>query len=39
VDGTGLGFCPLAGFGVSGVEPLDSITRELVHDNPNCMMV
>jgi hypothetical protein len=30
VDGTGSGSCSLAGFGISGVEPLGSATRELV---------
>jgi hypothetical protein len=28
VDGTGSGSCPVAGFGVSGVEPSGSATRE-----------
>jgi hypothetical protein len=27
VDGTGSGSCPVAGFGVSGVEPSVSATR------------
>jgi hypothetical protein len=31
VDGTGSGSCPVAGFGVSGVETSDSTTRELVN--------
>jgi hypothetical protein len=31
VDGTGSGSCPVAGFCVSGVEPLCSATRELVN--------
>jgi hypothetical protein len=26
VDGTGSGSCPMAGFGISGVEPLISVT-------------
>jgi hypothetical protein len=26
VDGTGSGSCPVAGFGISGVEPSDSVT-------------
>jgi hypothetical protein len=30
VDGTGSGSCPMAGFGISGVEPSDSATRDLV---------
>jgi hypothetical protein len=30
VDGTGSGSCPMAGFGISGVEPSVSATRELV---------
>jgi hypothetical protein len=30
VDGTDSGYCPLAGFGVSGVEPSGSATRELL---------
>jgi hypothetical protein len=30
VDGTGSGSCPVAGFGISGVESSASITRELV---------
>jgi hypothetical protein len=30
VDGTGSGSFPVAGFGISGVEPLGSATRELV---------
>jgi hypothetical protein len=29
VDGTGSGSCPVAGFGISGVEPSGSATREL----------
>jgi hypothetical protein len=31
VDGTGSGSCPVAGFGISGVEPSGSSTRELVN--------
>jgi hypothetical protein len=27
VDGTGSGSCPVAGFGISGVEPSGSATR------------
>jgi hypothetical protein len=30
VDGTGSGSCPVAGFGISGVEPSDSAIRELL---------
>jgi hypothetical protein len=30
VDGTGLGSCPLEGFGITGVEPSSSAARELV---------
>jgi hypothetical protein len=30
VDGTGSGSCPMEGFGISGVEPSGSATRELV---------
>jgi hypothetical protein len=30
MDGTGSGSCPVAGFGISGVEPSGSATRELV---------
>jgi hypothetical protein len=30
VDGTGLGWCPMADFGISGVEILGSVTRKLV---------
>jgi len=30
VDGTGWGSCPVGGFGISGVEPWGSATRELV---------
>jgi hypothetical protein len=30
VDGTGSGSCHVAGFGVSGVEPSGSATREIV---------
>jgi hypothetical protein len=30
VDGTGSGSCPVTGFGISGVEPSGSATRELV---------
>jgi hypothetical protein len=30
VDGTGSGSCPVAGFGISGVEFSRSATRELV---------
>jgi hypothetical protein len=29
--GTGSGSCPVAGFGISGVEPSGSATRELVN--------
>jgi hypothetical protein len=31
VDGTGSGSCPLVVFGISGVEPSGSATRELVN--------
>jgi hypothetical protein len=31
VDETGSGSCPVAGFGISGVEPSGSATRELVN--------
>jgi hypothetical protein len=31
VDGTGSGSCPVAGFGISGVEPSGSAARELVN--------
>jgi hypothetical protein len=31
VDGTGSGSCPMAGFGISGVEPSEFSTRELVN--------
>jgi hypothetical protein len=31
VDVTGSGSCPMAGFGISGVEPSSSATRELVN--------
>jgi hypothetical protein len=30
MDGTGSGSCPVAGFGISGVEPSGSATRQLV---------
>jgi hypothetical protein len=30
VDGTGSGSCPVAGYGIGGVEPSGSTTRELV---------
>jgi len=30
VDGTGSGWCPMAGLLISGVEPKGSATRELV---------
>jgi hypothetical protein len=30
VDATGSGSCPMAGFGISGVEPWGCATRELV---------
>jgi hypothetical protein len=30
VDGTGSGSCPVSGFGISGVEPSGSATRELL---------
>jgi hypothetical protein len=30
VDGTGSGSCPVAGFGISGVEPSGSSTTVLV---------
>jgi hypothetical protein len=38
VDGTGSGSCPVAGCGISGVEPSGSASRELVklnYDNIN----
>jgi hypothetical protein len=31
VAGTGSGSCPVASFGISGVEPSGSATRELVN--------
>ena len=31
MDGTGSGSCAVAGFGISGVEPAGSATRELVN--------
>ena len=31
MDGTGSGSCPMACFGISGVEPSGSATRELVN--------
>jgi hypothetical protein len=31
VDGTGSGSCPVVGFGIRGVEPSASATRELVN--------
>jgi hypothetical protein len=31
VDGTGSGSCPMADFGISGVEPSGSATREVVN--------
>jgi hypothetical protein len=31
VDGSGLGSCPVAGFGISGDEPSGSAARELVN--------
>jgi hypothetical protein len=31
VDGTGSGSCGVVGFGISGVEPSGSATRELVN--------
>jgi hypothetical protein len=31
VDGTGSGSCPMAGSGISDVEPSGSATRELVN--------
>ena len=30
MDGTGSGSCPVAGFGISGVEPSGSATRGLI---------
>jgi hypothetical protein len=33
VDGTGSGSCPVAGFGISGVEPPGSATIPLVSHN------
>jgi hypothetical protein len=30
VDGTGSGLCPVADFGISGVEPWGSATRQFV---------
>jgi hypothetical protein len=32
VDETGSGSCPVAGFGISGVEPLGSATTVLVNE-------
>ena len=34
MDGTGSGSCAVAGFGVSGVEPSGSATRELILVKP-----
>jgi hypothetical protein len=34
VDGTGSGSCPVAGFGISGVEPSGSVTRWLLFQLP-----
>jgi hypothetical protein len=31
VDGTGSGLCPVAGYGIGGVEPSGSATTELVN--------
>jgi len=31
MDGTGSGSCQMAGFGISGVEPSGSATRELAN--------
>jgi hypothetical protein len=31
VDGSGSELCPMVGFGISGVEPFGSATRELVN--------
>ena len=31
MDGTGSGSCAVAGFGISGVEPSVSATRELIN--------
>ena len=31
MDGTGSGSCPVAGFGISGVEPSGSANRGLVN--------
>ena len=31
MDGTGSGSCAMAGFGISGVEPTGSATRQLVN--------
>jgi len=31
VDGTGSGLCPVPDFGISGVDPSGSATRELVN--------
>ena len=31
MDGTGSGSCTVAGFGISGVEPSGSATRQLVN--------
>jgi len=33
VDGTGSGSCPMAGFGISGVEPSGSVTTSLLNNN------
>jgi hypothetical protein len=33
VDGTGSGSCPVAGFGISGVEPSGSVTTESVNQS------
>ena len=32
MDGTGSGSCAVAGFGISGVEPSGSATRELISE-------
>jgi hypothetical protein len=35
VDGSGLVLCPVAGFGITGIELLGYTTRELVHMRQN----
>jgi hypothetical protein len=38
VDGTGSGSCPVAGFGISGVEPSGPATRLVMISSSNVLL-